>query len=261
MGANAKHFIEIIDGIEVEQPRKKTRRTRQGGKPEAVAAKFKEEKEIRVKPITAKTENQKLYLDSLQSNAITVGRGSAGSGKSWCAASVAANKYLKGEIDQIVVMRPLVGMGKSSGFWPGDIRAKLEPYLLPILNTIKDTIGAAKYEADFGKSILIQPMEAVRGMNFDFRTYVIVDESQNCTPDEIRSLVTRMASGSQAAYCGDDKQRDIPGLSGIQYLCDLIKKHNIPNCGVVEFTPADIVRSGLTRIFVEIFEEEGPSPR
>lgn len=75
MGSHAKGFIEIIDGIEVLQPRKKTRRTRQGGKPEAVAEKFREEKEIRVKPITAKTENQKLYLDSLQSNAITVGRG------------------------------------------------------------------------------------------------------------------------------------------------------------------------------------------
>lgn len=226
-----------------------------------VKAKFQEERFEQAKPISAKGENQKLYLHSLQFNAITVGRGSAGSGKSWCAASVAANKYLKGEISQIIVMRPLVGMGKSSGFWPGTIREKLEPYLLPILNTIKDRIGTARYEADFGRNILIQPMEAVRGMNFDSATYVIIDEAQNCSPDEIRSLVTRLAEGCQAAFCGDDKQKDLHGLSGIEYLCNLVKKNNIPGCGVVEFTPQDIVRSGLTRIFVEIFEEEGPAPK
>lgn len=251
----------IVDDEVVLVPRVRTRKTRNGGVRQETKEKFKEERESRIIPIQAKTENQKLYLDSLQKNAITVGRGSAGSGKSWCAASVAANKYLKGEIEQIVVMRPLVGMGKSSGFWPGDIRAKIEPYLLPILNTIKERIGAAKYEADFGKSILIQPMESVRGMNFSAATYVIVDESQNCTCDEIRSLVTRLATGSFAAFCGDDKQKDLQGVSGIEYLCNLIKKNNIPNCGVVEFTPKDIVRSGLTRIFVEIFEEEGPAPK
>ena len=251
----------IVDDEVVLVPRARTRKTRNGGVRQETKEKFKEERESRIIPIQAKTENQKLYLDSLQKNAITVGRGSAGSGKSWCAASVAANKYLKGEVEQIVVMRPLVGMGKSSGFWPGDIRAKIEPYLLPILNTIKERIGSAKYEADFGKSILIQPMESVRGMNFSAATYVIVDESQNCTCDEIRSLVTRLATGSFAAFCGDDKQKDLQGVSGIEYLCNLIKKNNIPNCGVVEFTPQDIVRSGLTRIFVEIFEEEGPAPK
>lgn len=248
----------------MKRNRQAVQQNRQNKKAETgrvVKEKYEEERENRAKPILPQNQNQKKYLHSLQHNTITVGRGSAGSGKSWCAASVAANKYLKGEIDQIVVMRPLVGMGKSSGFWPGDIRAKLEPYLLPILSTIKERIGSAKYEADFGKNILIQPMEAVRGMNFSDRVFVIVDEAQNCSCDEVRSLVTRLATGSQAAFCGDDRQRDTHGVSGIQYLCDLIKKHKIENCGVVEFTPQDIVRSGLTRVFVEIFEEEGPAPK
>lgn len=261
MGAKGRNFVVDIDGEQIEVPRKRTRSTRNGAVKPEVREKFKEDREVKVQPILAQNENQKLYLHSLQYNTITVGRGSAGSGKSWCAASVAANKYLKGEIDQIVVMRPLVGMGKSSGFWPGTIRDKLEPYLLPILSTIKERIGTARYEADFGKNILIQPMEAVRGMNFSSSVYAIIDESQNCTPDEIRSLVTRLSTGAQAAFCGDDKQKDLAGLSGIEYLCNLIKKHKIDNCGVVEFTPSDIVRSGLTRVFVEIFEEEGPSPK
>ena len=261
MGSRERMIMIEVDGVEVAVPRKNTRKTRNGGVRQETKDKFKEERETKIQPILAKNENQKLYLHSLQFNTISCGRGSAGTGKSYCAASVAANKYLKGEIEKIVVMRPLVGMGKSSGFWPGDIRAKIEPYLLPILMTIKERIGAAKYEADYGKNILNQPMEAVRGMNFDQSTYVIVDEAQNCTPDEIRSLVTRLATGSQAAFCGDDFQRDVSGRSGIEYLSTLIKSHNIPNCGVVEFKSSDIVRSGLVRTFVEIFEKEGPAPK
>lgn len=220
-----------------------------------------EEVEAKVQHIQPMNENQQAYIKSLVFNAISVGRGSAGTGKTYLAARVAANKYLRGEIDKIVIMRPLVGMGKSSGFWPGTIREKLEPYLLPIINNIKAVIGDAKFEADYKKGIDIQPMEAVRGMSFDERTFIIVDEAQNCTPDEIRSLVTRLEEGSQVAFCGDDKQKDIPGLSGIVYLCNLIQKNDIPKCGVTVFTPEDIVRSGLTRVFVELFEEEGAAPR
>lgn len=223
--------------------------------------KFDEEREGRIQPVVAKNDNQKVYIHSLQFNSITAGKGSAGTGKTFLAAKIAANKYLKGEIERIVVMRPLVGMGNGSGFWPGTIQDKLGPWLAPILNVIKKTIGDNRYECDFGKTIQIQPMESVRGMSFDQKTFVIVDEAQNCTPEEIRSLTTRLEEGSQVAFCGDDFQKDLKGVSGIKYLADLIKTHNIPNCAVVEFTPKDIVRSGLTKILVEIFEKEGPAPK
>lgn len=222
--------------------------------------KYQEERLDKAKPILAKNANQKEYIHSLMVNTITVGRGSAGTGKTYVATCVAVNKYLKGEIDKIVITRPLVGMGKSSGFWPGTITDKLEPYLLPIINTIKERLGEDKFRADYGKNITIQPMEAVRGMNFD-KTFLIVDEAQNCEPLEIRSLVTRLAEGSQAAFCGDDKQKDLKGLSGIEYLCNIIKRNNIGGCGVVEFGPDDIVRSGITKVFVEVFDAEGPAPK
>ncbi len=222
---------------------------------------FQEERLVKAEHIQPKNENQNQYLKSLAINAVSVGRGSAGTGKTYLAARVAANKFLMGEIDTIVVTRPLVGMGKGSGFWPGTIKEKLEPWLLPILNNIKDVIGNGAYEAEYGKGIDIQPMESVRGRSFDSRTFLIVDEAQNCTPDEIRSLVTRLEEGSQIAFCGDDAQKDIQGVSGIKYLCDLIKKHNLPNCGVVEFTSDDIVRSGLTKLFVKIFDQEGAAPK
>ncbi len=245
---------------EAVQQRRQEKRVAQG---RVTKPKFEEVKQEQVRNIVIvpRNDRQKAYHKSLLTNTITVGRGSAGTGKTYLAARVAAAKYLKGEVEKIVVMRPLVGMGASSGFWPGTIQDKIGPYVAPILSVLRESIGDHRYDNDFGDKIVIQPMEAVRGMSFKEKTFVIVDESQNCTPDEIRSLTTRLETGSQAVFCGDDRQKDLKGLSGIEYLCNLIKNRCIPECGVVEFTPEDIVRSGLTKIFVQIFDEEGPAPK
>lgn len=255
MGANSRQFVLEVDGQEVHVPRKRTRKTRNGGVKPEVKEKFAEQH--KAKPIVAKNENQKKYLHSLQFDTVSVGKGSAGSGKTWCAAAIAANKYLKGEINQIIVARAYVPMGKTTGFWPGGVEEKLAPFVAPILSVIKERIGDNRYLAEFGKTIKIQPLEAIRGMSFQPGTFLIVDESQNLNIEEVRSIVTRLETGSQVAFCGDDKQRDLRGVSGIVYLANLIKKHDLPDCSVIEFTPEDIVRSGLTRAFVEIFEEEG----
>jgi phosphate starvation-inducible PhoH-like protein len=255
MGAKTREFVLDVDGQEVHVPRKRTRKTRNGGVKPEVKEKFAEEH--KAKPIVAKNDNQRKYLHSLQHDTVSVGKGSAGTGKSYCAAAVAANKYLKGEISEIIVTRAYVPMGKTTGFWPGSVEDKLKPFVLPILSTIKERIGANKYEAEFGKTIKIQPLEAIRGMSFPKGTFLIVDESQNLVVEEVRSIVTRLEEGAQVAFCGDDFQRDVKGVSGIVYLTELIKKHNLEGCGVVEFTSDDIVRSGLTKEFVKIFEKEG----
>lgn len=258
MGGRSKGVLSVVDGIETFVPRnsntRKNKEASSNGKGDP-----KPKFEPVLKPITAKNENQKKYLHSLQFDTVSVGKGSAGSGKTWCAAAVAANKYLKGEINQIIVARAYITMGKSTGFWPGTVEEKLLPFVTPILNVIKDRIGDTKYDAEFRKTIKIQPLEAIRGMSFPAGTFLLVDESQNLSVEEVRSIVTRLEEGSQVAFCGDDKQRDIKGVSGIVYLANLIKNHNLQNCSVVEFTPQDIVRSGLTRQFVEIFEKEGPA--
>lgn len=252
--------VEVcVDGETIVVPRKKTRSTRNGGVRQEVKEKFKEEREARIIPVVAKNENQKKYLHSLQFDTVSVGKGSAGTGKSFCAAAVAANKYLKGEISQIIVTRAYVPMGKTTGFWPGSVEDKMLPFLMPILSTIKERLGAGRYEAEFGKTIKIQPLEAIRGMSFPAGTFLICDESQNLTVEEVRSIVTRFEPGAQVAFCGDDKQRDVKGVSGIVYLTNLIKKYKLPDCSVVEFSSEDIVRSGLTKAFVEIFEKEGSS--
>ena len=238
-----------------KQTVKNARKARKAEKGRVIKDKFSEER--KVLPIVAKNENQKKYLHSLQFDTVSVGKGSAGSGKTFCAAAVAANKYLKGEIDKIIVTRAYVPMGKTTGFWPGSVEEKIYPYVAPILNVIKERIGETRFNADFGKNILIQPLEAIRGMSFPSGVFLICDEGQNLTVEEVRSIVTRLETNAQVAFCGDDKQKDVKGVSGIVYLANIIKKYNLPECTVVEFTPEDIVRSGLTRAFVEIFEEEG----
>lgn len=258
MGSSRGHLV-VVDGEEVFIPRNNTRGKKEAKGEAKPEHKPKFDEEHKAKPIVAKNENQKKYLHSLQFDTVSVGKGSAGSGKTWCAAAVAANKYLKGEIKQIIVARAYVTMGNSTGFWPGTVEEKLLPFVAPILNTIKERIGDAKYQAEFMKTIKIQPLEAIRGMSFPAGTYLLVDESQNLTVEEVRSIVTRLETGSQVAFCGDDKQRDVKGISGIVYLANLIKKYELPNCSVIEFTPEDIVRSGLTKAFVEIFEQEGPA--
>ena len=259
MGAKGRTFLEVVDGQEVEFPRIKTRRSKEASGQGKPPSKPKFDGEHQARPIVAKNENQKKYLHSLQFDTVSVGKGSAGSGKTWCAAAVAANKFVKGEIFQIIVARAYVTMGRTTGFWPGTVEEKLLPFVAPILNVIKERVGDTKYLAEFGKTIKIQPLEAIRGMSFPAGTFLIIDESQNLCVDEVRSIVTRLETGSQVAFCGDDRQRDVQGISGIVYLANLINKHNLAGCTVTEFTPADIVRSGLTRQFVEIFEQEGPA--
>lgn len=254
-----RNIMIDVDGIEIPTPRNKTRKTRNGGVKPEIKEKFAHEHQA--KPIQAMNENQKTYLHSLQYDTVSVGKGSAGSGKTWCAAAVAANKYLKGEVKEIIVARAYVPMGRTTGMWPGTLEDKLMPFVAPILNVIKERVGQGRFAAEFGKTIKIQALEALRGMSFQPGTCLIIDESQNLSVDEVRSIVTRLETGATVSFCGDDKQRDIVGVSGISYLANIIKKYNLPDCTVVEFTPADIVRSGLTRAFVEIFEEEGPSPR
>lgn len=248
------NVVMLEDGYSGNVPRKRTRKQKTE---KIIKEKFQEMREGMILPITALNQHQKEYLDSLQKNTVTVGMGSAGSGKSFLAASVASNKYLRGEVNKIVVTRPIVQMGRSTGYWPGGIEEKLLPYLQPIFNTIKKRIGNSRFDAEFGKSILIQPMESIRGMSFERGTYLLVDEAQNMTVEEIRSVTTRLEEGAFIAFCGDCSQRDISGVSGIQYLANTIENHKLDGCGVVKFTTEDIVRSGLTRCFVQIYDAEG----
>lgn len=218
--------------------------------------KFEEERQAKTKTVVPKNDNQRTYIQLLQTKALVIAEGSAGTGKTFLAASIGANRLVNQAGYRIYLTRPYVAMGRSTGMWPGSIEEKLSPYLAPMLSVIKKQIGDGAYNSGLGKSIFIHPLEAIRGESFE-NCLIICDEGQNLLPEEARSLVTRLGDGAQLVICGDTKQKDIKGEDGITYLKKIIRKYSIQDTGIVEFTSDDIVRSGIVKEFVKAFDSEG----
>ena len=217
-----------------------------------VNAKFAHEN--RPTTIVAKTDKQKQYLSMLNDPNIqlVVVLGLHGVGKSFLSASVAADKYMKKEIDKIIVARPYVQTGKSTGLKPGKSLEKLYPYVRNVLDPIRKRIGGAVFDialADGQKgSIEVQEVESIRGRSFDERSYLLIEESQQTTPDEMLAIVTRISDNCKLVVSGDLNQRDVRGESGLKWLLDFVKRHKIRGVGVINFdSPDDIVRGGLVR--------------
>lgn len=218
---------------------------------------FENERKSKIVNIVPMNEAQASFLEGLRSDVLIVGNGSAGTGKTYISAAHAANKLLSVGNHKIIVSRPYVAMGKSAGLLPGTLEEKLAPYLAPILTVLKESLGTTKYNADFGKTIQVQLLEAIRGMDFQNCT-VIIDEAQNLTIEEIKSVVTRIGRDCQLILVGDSYQSDLKtGESGLEWLCDIVGKYKIKEASVTRFTSKDIVRSGICKTFVEIFDKEG----
>lgn len=252
MGAGHRAFVVAIDGEEVEVPRIRTRKTKSGGKPES-KEKFAEERN-NPPPITAKTAKQKEYfkfLNDPEVQAIVV-LGLHGTGKTFCAAVAAADKFRKNEIEKIIVARAYVQTGKTSGYKPGSSLQKLYPYVRNVLDTIKQRIGHGAYEVALkdGESgeIEVQEVESIRGRSFDQKSFLIIDEAQQTTPEEMQSIVTRVSDNCKLVLCGDILQKDINGESGLEWFMSFTKRHNLKGVAVVDFNePSDIVRGGLVK--------------
>lgn len=219
--------------------------------------KFQEEREVRVKHIQAKNEAQEDFLDILRTCEICIARGSSGAGKTFLAASYAANEYLKNSNLKILLSRPYVPMGRSVGLLPGEAELKLAPYLAPITSVLREHLGNAKYEADFGTNIQFQLIEAIRGTDLK-DTILITDEAQNLTRDEMKCIVTRLSKGGKIILIGDTLQSDLKkGESGLDWLIYMVDKYDIKGVDWVDFKPEHCVRSGIVRDFLFAFDEEG----
>lgn len=212
------------------------------------------ETEIQTKRLIAKTDKQQEYLNMLNDPKvqIIVCLGLHGSGKSFLAASVAADKYRTGAIKKIIVARPYVQTGKSSGSKPGTALEKLYPYVRNILDTIKQRIGSGAYDvalADGQKgSIEVQEVESIRGRSFDLPSFLLIDEAQQSTEDEMLAIVTRISDNCKLVLCGDENQRDIKTSSGLAWFLDFAKRHKLANVGIINFnSPDDIVRGGIVK--------------
>jgi phosphate starvation-inducible PhoH-like protein len=193
--------------------------------------------------LEAKTENQRNYIRSIIENDVTFCTGPSGTGKSFIAAGIAASRLLKDEVETIIVTRPLVCTGKDIGSLPGELNDKIKPYLAPMEENLKYFLGRDKFGLYFNtRRIRFEPLETMRGATFH-NSYMILDEAQNCTMEQIKMFITRMGDHSKVIINGDTKQTDLYRDSGLYYCLE--KLNNLQGVGICSLGYNDIQRNGI----------------
>ncbi len=204
--------------------------------------------------VKALNQGQAEYIDSLKNCPCTIAIGSAGTGKTFLAASIAAQELSNRTIGTIILSRPNVPTGKSLGAFPGTVEEKMAPWLMSITTTLRNQLGNSCYENEVKLGhIQVQPIETIRGRSFD-NAVLLFDEAQQLEVDELKAIVTRIGDNSRLVLMGDITQRDNTG-QGLEYLIDLSDKHHLP-VEIHEFTSDDIVRSDICKLFVKAFEAD-----
>lgn len=240
----AKRNRKAVVGDRWEKKKKKGR---------IVDDKFQEE---RLPPIQAKTPTQKELFKALNVCDLVVAQGCAGVGKTYAVAGQGADYLKDGTIDKICVSRPYVGMGRAMGFRPGSEYDKLLPFVLPIFDVFKERLGKNCLQSQVElENIELVPFETIRGRSFN-NAWVMIDEAQNATVDEIKSVVTRIGENSKLILMGDLKQCDLKEKSGLAWVIEMIDKYNVPDSRVINFTIDDCVRSDICANFLRIIDWE-----
>lgn len=205
-------------------------------------------------PIAALNSTQADYLDALRSSPQVVVLGPAGTGKTWIAATHAADLYRSRQVSKIILTRPNVPCGRSLGFFPGSLEDKFAPWAVPVVDAIKDRIGIAAYQIALKRGdIEMVPFEVMRGRSWK-DAFVLLDEAQNTTPAEIKTFLTRVGEDCTVVINGDVSQCDLNEASGLSTILQLIRSRSLP-VPVIEFGLADIVRSGICAMWVRAFED------
>jgi phosphate starvation-inducible PhoH-like protein len=216
-------------------------------------AKFAEERAM--PPIKALTDRQAEYIAAIISHQMTIVMGPAGTGKTFIAATMAADKLRNNEVRKIVLTRPNVAAGKSLGFFPGTLEEKIAPWVVPFTDVIRDRMGPGAFETAMKRNIEIVPFEVMRGRTFS-DAFVILDEAQNTTSQEMKMFLTRIGENSTIVVNGDIAQSDLKETSGLKTAIDLTRRFKLP-VPVVEFGLDDIVRSDLCALWVKAFHKAG----
>jgi phosphate starvation-inducible PhoH-like protein len=227
-----------------QKPKPRTRR---------VATKH-DEKKVAIE-LVPRNERQADYLQALKHYSQVVVFGPAGTGKTYCVSTFAANQYHMKSIDKIVITRPHVAVGKDIGFLPGTLEEKSAPWALPVLDVLEEHLGKGVVETGLKSgNIEVAPLALMRGRSFK-NAFIICDEAQNISFHELKMLVTRVGENSSLILNGDLQQSDLKEGDGLSKIVHLIKKHMLP-VPIVEFTTDDIVRSDMTKMWIETFVKE-----
>ena len=212
------------------------------------------------RPIKPKTLGQKKYVNNIRDNTITFGVGPAGTGKTYLAVSMAVRAFRAHEVNRIILTRPAVEAGEKLGFLPGDLQNKVDPYLRPLYDALFDMMGAENYQRYLEKgSIEVAPLAYMRGRTLD-DSFIILDEAQNTTPEQMKMFLTRLGFNSKAVITGDITQIDLPDSkkSGLVEATKILR--NVDDIGIVYFNEKDVVRHRLVQDIIKAYEkyyEEG----
>jgi phosphate starvation-inducible PhoH-like protein len=211
------------------------------------------------KPVVAKNDFQKALLHALKTSQVVITIAPAGTGKSLCIMSDVSDRLKNNKVDKIILTRANVVLGKTIGMLPKGIDEKMAPLLAPLVEVIKQRHGTGFYDTQVGNgNIEILPLEYVRGRNFDGVT--VVEESQNLSPDEIFSLITRVTDNGCLYLLGDSAQSDLKGKDGLTWLREFVEDHDLGDCiTVVNGTSDDIVRGEICKRFVKAMENHKAS--
>ena len=208
------------------------------------------------KPLRPKTLGQKRYINAVRNNDIVFGVGPAGTGKTYLAMAMAVKSFKNKEVDRIILTRPAVEAGESLGFLPGDLKEKVDPYLRPLFDALFDILGSDTYTKYIEKGLIeIAPLAYMRGRTLD-SSFVILDEAQNTTTEQMKMFLTRLGIGSKAIITGDITQIDLPrgqksGLKDVQNILNDVEG--------IEFSyldKRDVVRHKLVQRIIEAYEKQ-----
>ena len=207
------------------------------------------------RPVRAKTSGQKRYVDAIRDNVITFGLGPAGTGKSWLAIAMAVQALQTKAVQRIILTRPAVEAGERLGFLPGDLMAKLDPYLRPLYDALHDMVGAEGALKLAEKQIVeVAPLAYMRGRTLN-NSFIILDEAQNATPEQIKMFLTRIGFGSKVVVTGDTTQVDIPdNRSGLVGLENILQ--DIEGLAFVHLDTRDVVRHRIVADIVAAYERK-----
>ena len=206
------------------------------------------------RPIKPKTIGQKEYIASVLKNTVTIGVGPAGTGKTYLAVAAAVQAFRDKQVNRIILARPAVEAGERLGFLPGDLQSKVDPYLRPLYDALFDMLGAETYQKYLERgNIEVAPLAYMRGRTLD-DSFIILDEAQNTSREQMKMFLTRLGFGSKIVITGDVTQIDLPAdkSSGLKEAMRVLK--NVEGIGICQLTNADVVRHVMVQRIVEAYE-------
>ena len=206
------------------------------------------------RPVKPKTIGQKEYIQSVLKNTVTIGVGPAGTGKTYLAVAAAVQAFREKQVNRIILTRPAVEAGERLGFLPGDLQSKVDPYLRPLYDALFDMLGAETYQKYLERgNIEVAPLAYMRGRTLD-DSFIILDEAQNTSREQMKMFLTRLGFGSKIVITGDVTQIDLPDgkASGLREAMRVLK--NVEGIGICELTNADVVRHVMVQRIVRAYE-------